>query len=682
MIGNAVYSLKCASRIYDFCVTFLKISEINVPLQSRSFPSAGSPAGSGRLAKRCLKLTALYGTGQREIGEFEVVGDECVIDHQLNYQVYPSDSATVTKLHVYVDEACSYGLTGHVTVDLKEFIGEHDSEVYLEYPLTPSSPRHRAAKLKIVVRCTFPPPEEDPDLDLETFLSDSFPHSDSHRIPEESEVKHLLPGSEFGSTQINPDEIRRQENGTLDQTLYQAKTLCIQSKSEIHLLKDLEGDLLGLNSKLQKFVAEYARSKSVFGQYRRERDSTPLSKSDLQAAIFFAAGVTMQQRLYALQAASVCSQPLVEKHGAPFTKNSLILLRSKTEDCDVLPVIGPSPEKDLAEVVTFTEENLLGLKTEPHSESSSSSSYSSGAESVESSTEKAHGRNHGHASTSSNCNNCVVCSACSTPDSHGIESFPNSPYCEETRPLNGARSRSTSGEREDVKVSNPTPKRSVTAVIRNVLGVLLIAGVSFMLGAKVGSLGFKRERTPTGSENWADIKQMEAWKETVISGMRNPNDLMGGLQSRRSAQYQPAQNPLLPDKKFSPPDQFLDINLRNKIALRSDCDEQTGTDSPVTTETEYPSDRTAKDKGSKGYSNLVAREYPLGNLNAQVVPVELRGLVAPNEPRSFESNEQRGGSRTTVEGYGGNESQEEVLRWRKMLRGTKAGLREDTGAKN
>lgn len=145
------------------------------------------------------------------------------------------------------------------------------------------------------------------------------------------------------------------------------------------------------------------------------------------------------------------------------------------------------------------------------------------AESVESSTEKAHGRNHGHASTSSNCNNCVVCSACSTPDSHGIESFPNSPYCEETRPLNGARSRSTSGEREDVKVSNPTPKRSVTAVIRNVLGVLLIAGVSFMLGAKVGSLGFKRERTPTGSENWADIKQVGLrnfslwWKLNCIS---------------------------------------------------------------------------------------------------------------------------------------------------------------------
>ncbi|KAG6555172.1 hypothetical protein Mapa_003211 [Marchantia paleacea] len=504
MIGNAVYSLKCASRIYDFCVTFLKISEINVPLQSRSFPSAGSPAGSGRLAKRCLKLTALYGTGQREIGEFEVVGDECVIDHQLDYQVYPSDSSAVTKLHVYVGD---YGLTGHVTVDLKEFIEEHDSEVYLEYPLTPSTPRHRAAKLKIVVRCTFPPPEEDPDLDLETFLSDSFPHSDSHRIPEESEVKHLLPGSEFGSTQINPDAIRRQENGTLDQTLYQAKTLCIQSKSEIHLLKDLEGDLLGLNSKLQKFVAEYARSKSVFGQYRRERDSTPLSKSDLHAAIFFAAGVTMQQRLYALQAASVCSQPLVEKHGVPFTKNSLILLRSKTEDCDILPVIGPSPEMDLAEVVTFTEENLLGPKTGPLSECSSSSSYSSGAESVESSTEKAHGRNHGHASSNSNCNDCVVCSACSTADSHGIEPYPNAPDCEETRPLNGARSRSTSGEREDVKVSSPTPKRSVTAVIRNVLGVLLIAGVSFMLGAKVGSLGFKRERTPTGSENWADIKQ-------------------------------------------------------------------------------------------------------------------------------------------------------------------------------
>ncbi|KAL2642223.1 hypothetical protein R1flu_009810 [Riccia fluitans] len=490
MIRKAVYSVRCASRIYDFCVTFLKISEINVALQqSRSFPSAGFQAGTGRLARRCLKLTALYGTGQREIGEFEVVGNECIIDHKLEYQ------------------ACSYGLTGHVTVDLKEFIEEHDSEVYLEYPLSASNPRHRAAKLKILVRCTFPPVVEDPDFDLEHFLSDSFPHSDCQGIPEESEIKHLLPGSEFGLKQNNAVAVQRMENGSQDDTLYQAKTLCMRSKSERNLLKDLEGDLLGLNSKLQKFVAGYAQTKSVFGKYRKG-SSIPLSKSDLQAAIFFAAGVTMQQRLYALQAASVRSQSLVEKQNVPFpvAKNSLILLRSKIEDGDVAPVLGSSPETDLTEVVTFSEENLLGLGEEhlPESPSPSASREIDGSLGP-----RRHGEVHRLSVNDSNSSSCLVCSACSTSDSHERERVQNVSICEEVRRQYTAGPRNSPLAGEDMKVSSQNSKRNATMVVRNVLGVLFIAGVSFMLGAKFGSVGFRRERTPSGSENWGTINQFE-----------------------------------------------------------------------------------------------------------------------------------------------------------------------------
>ncbi|KAL3695615.1 hypothetical protein R1sor_009691 [Riccia sorocarpa] len=654
MIEKAVYSVRCASKIYDFCVTFLKISEINVPLQpSRSFPSAGS-AGTGRLARRCLKLTALYGTGQREIGEFEVVGNECVIDHKLEYQVYPDpcDSSAVTKLHVY---ACSYGLTGHVTVDLKEFIEEHDSEIYLEYPLSASNPRHRAAKLKILVRCTFPPVVEDPDFELDHFLSENFPHRDCQEIPAESEIKHLLPGSDFGSKQKNPDAVMRLENGSLDESLYQAKTLCMRPKPERKLLKDLECDLLGLNSKLHKFVTDYAQTKSVFGKYRKRRNSISLSKCDLQAAIFFAAGVTMQQHLYTLQAASVRPEPLVEKQGVPslVAKNSLILLRSKREDGGVPPVLGHSTGTELAEVVTFSEENLLGLGEELLPESPSP----------------------------------LASRACSTSGTHEPERVESVSMCEEDRTQFNAgsgtshlaeeiRTEYIGGQRarpllrEDTKVSSQSSKRNSMLFIRNVIGVLFIAGVSFMLGATAGSLEFRPERT--GGEHCGNPNQnMEAWREPVNPQLRNSNDWMGKLQSSSSAQYQPTEIPPLLAERDKPPDPFLGSD-RKSATLRSDPDEQTVADYPDKTAEEQGSgEESVVEKDTEDYISLVAKGNPVDNHIDQVVRLEPKYEVPSKEPRNFESSEQREESRTAVDSYWVSGKREEVLRLRRMLRATR-----------
>lgn len=162
---------------------------------------------------------------------------------------------------------------------------------------------------------------------------------------------------------------------------------------------------------------------------------------------------------------------------------------------------------------------------------------------------------------------------------------------------------------------------------------------------------------------------MEAWKEAVISEVGNRNDLMGGLQSHSSAQYQSTHTPPLLVKGNTPPDPFLDDD-RKRTALRSDSHEQTSTDSP--------GKRTKRDGL---YSKLVLTDNPTGNLIEQVVHSESRGLVAPYEASSYKSLEQRGWSRTAVRGYGSNEDHGDLLRWRNMLRGTKAGLQEDTGAK-
>ncbi|KAL2642224.1 hypothetical protein R1flu_009811 [Riccia fluitans] len=157
---------------------------------------------------------------------------------------------------------------------------------------------------------------------------------------------------------------------------------------------------------------------------------------------------------------------------------------------------------------------------------------------------------------------------------------------------------------------------------------------------------------------------MEAWKETANSEMGNSNNLMGELQSRNTAQYLPTQIPPLLAERDKPPD-------RESIALRSNPYEQASTDYPdKMPEAQDSREETAREKNAKDYISLVAKGDPVDNNMDQVVRLETEDKSAPNEPRNFESYEQRAEYRTAVDSYWNDGKEEEVLRWRRMLRGT------------
>lgn len=81
-------------RLYDFCIKFLRITGISLPISSESVGSS-----STNRQRYCLKITLLHGTEQQKIGDFEVIGDECIINHQLSCEIA---YGTPDKLHVYI----------------------------------------------------------------------------------------------------------------------------------------------------------------------------------------------------------------------------------------------------------------------------------------------------------------------------------------------------------------------------------------------------------------------------------------------------------------------------------------------------------------------------------------------------------------------------------------------------
>lgn len=81
-------------HLYDFCIKFLRITGIRLPIRSESVGSTSNNRHS-----YCLKITLLHGTEQQKIGEFEVIGDECIINHQLSCQIA---YGRPDKLHVYI----------------------------------------------------------------------------------------------------------------------------------------------------------------------------------------------------------------------------------------------------------------------------------------------------------------------------------------------------------------------------------------------------------------------------------------------------------------------------------------------------------------------------------------------------------------------------------------------------
>jgi len=90
-------SLLHKDHIYDFCIKFLRITGICLPICRESPESVGST--SNNPYRFCLKITLLHGTEQQNIGEFEVIGDECIINHQLSCQIA---YGRPDKLHVYI----------------------------------------------------------------------------------------------------------------------------------------------------------------------------------------------------------------------------------------------------------------------------------------------------------------------------------------------------------------------------------------------------------------------------------------------------------------------------------------------------------------------------------------------------------------------------------------------------
>lgn len=102
MAANEVFR-RCLShdaQVYDFCIKFLKITGIRLPvLLKPDFLPVGSSKNDQQYF---MKVTLLHGTEQQKIGEFEVVNGECNINHQLSCQILHGRQDVLSKLHVYI----------------------------------------------------------------------------------------------------------------------------------------------------------------------------------------------------------------------------------------------------------------------------------------------------------------------------------------------------------------------------------------------------------------------------------------------------------------------------------------------------------------------------------------------------------------------------------------------------
>ncbi|KAJ7518511.1 hypothetical protein O6H91_21G072000 [Diphasiastrum complanatum] len=147
------------ASVYLFVIDLVKIT--GVPFASRS-------SHCEKLAKRKLKVTVLHGSKQKEIGEFDITLDKCTINKRISCRLFAATVDDLGKLHVYIDQACSSGLTGHIAIDLKEFVHEQNQELWLEYPLS-ARDLDGVPKLKMSAQCNcLREPEYVLDRDSET----------------------------------------------------------------------------------------------------------------------------------------------------------------------------------------------------------------------------------------------------------------------------------------------------------------------------------------------------------------------------------------------------------------------------------------------------------------------------------------------------------------------------------
>ncbi|XP_024521590.1 uncharacterized protein LOC112343029 isoform X1 [Selaginella moellendorffii] len=217
-------------RVYVFTITILRVTRIPSPMRL-SF----STSSSFRIpAKRSLKITVLHGSKQKELGEFDIVQDECLIDQRISCRLFCAKEDDLGKLHIYIDQAYSSGLAGHIALDLKEFLDDMDSEVYIKYPLCASSPREGyVPKLKMTLECTCLGNPENlfiPDLDTIIHHKQSLPSD-------------ILDASFTEGGGCSNQQLRRsQQDGA-------------ELSPEMNLLEELETVLFKLDSKLKNFVA-------------------------------------------------------------------------------------------------------------------------------------------------------------------------------------------------------------------------------------------------------------------------------------------------------------------------------------------------------------------------------------------------------------------------------------------
>lgn len=184
-----------------------------------------------------LKVTALYNSKQIALGDFPIVMNECVINQKVSCQLNISKSDAQSKLHFYIDQAYSSGLTGHLALDLKEFIREGETELYLKYPLHANTSRYsQGPVLKMMIQNLG-------KCDLEA----SFDEDSEFFVLQHESIEWLR------SSRISSLE----DPGCMLQDLDSSSNFSLSGKAQLRCLDELEGALSDIDEKLKVLVSTY-----------------------------------------------------------------------------------------------------------------------------------------------------------------------------------------------------------------------------------------------------------------------------------------------------------------------------------------------------------------------------------------------------------------------------------------
>lgn len=244
---------------FHFLVHLLKITRIPSPVPTLDVTTLSKSA-----RKNALKVTALYGSKQVALGDFPVLKNECIINQQLIFRLNLSKSDAKSKLYFYIDQAYSSGLTGHMALDLKEFIREGDTEVYLKYPLYANNAGHTQGPiLKMTIqnidKMAFETFDEDNDVIILQRKSVGMLHASRIKSSEVGCVMQAHVSAHSGSSNRYKTQLQH-----LDET---------------RLLK-LEGALSDLDEKIRILTSAY---KNI--EYFRNNDSEAETRSSVSISL-------------------------------------------------------------------------------------------------------------------------------------------------------------------------------------------------------------------------------------------------------------------------------------------------------------------------------------------------------------------------------------------------------------